>query len=316
LDDFFRRWEEDRIRRQQERREAQREASKSRRDWTAILIALLAAAFTGWQGFEAHRARIDAADAAKTAVAQAQNNFNTTRQDAKDSAAQARQDALDSINKQLDASKGLKNEAARSAKAAEDTAKTAALQVEVAERPWIKIKPTLVTPLTFNSPAYAGETARANIQLVLENTGTTVALNVLAWSDILPLDPGGGYRTALKRRSEWCDANRHPNQQGLAGFYLFPNEPFVELQTVGPPMKQVIQAARDNVEGLKGKVGFVLVGCVSYRAPLQTQDQPRHETLFMYYLGRTDGDGFNPYFEPSGSANLQLIGVPDGFSAD
>ena len=60
-------------------------------------------------------------------------------------------------------------------------------------------------------------------------------------------------------------------------------------------MNQVLDVARNNVEGLKGKIGFVLVGCVCYRTPIQAEDQPSHETLFMYFLGRTDRVGLNPY---------------------
>ena len=39
----------------------------------------------------------------------------------------------------------------------------------------------------------------------------------------------------------------------LAGYYLFPNESFIETHSVGTPMNQVLDVARNNVEGLKGK---------------------------------------------------------------
>jgi hypothetical protein len=310
--------------------EAERERWAVRLAFAALVISLFALGVTylQWRSAEraadiANQARIDAntSSAAALAVAErarvdAVNLAERQRADAQMTLSTQRKDAATALEAQTKRADQANVLADRSAKAAEATAKTAAVQVEVSERPWIKIKPTLVSPLIFNSPAQAGAVANASVRLELENTGNTVALNILTWTDILPLDPGSGWRGALKRRSEWCDANRHPNQQVLGGYYLFPNEPFVEVHSVGPPMNRVLDAARDNIEGLKGKVGFVLVGCVSYRAPLQTQDQPSHETLFMYFLGRTDRVGLNPYVEPSGSVDLQLVAMPDGFSAD
>ena len=222
--------------------EAERERWMVRLAFAALPVSLIALFFTFLQWKSAERAadiadhgRIDANNSSAAALAVAEQ----ARKDAVTGAERQRTDAavaLEAQTKRADRANAL---ADRSARAAEETAKTAALQVEVTERPWIKVKPTLVTPLTFNSPVQAGEVASANVQLVLENTGNTVALNVLSWSDILPLDPTGGYRSALKRRSEWCDANRHPDPRGLAGFYLFPNEPFVEVHTVGPPMDRL-----------------------------------------------------------------------------
>jgi hypothetical protein len=311
--------------------EASRERWTVRLAFAALFISLVALGVTylQWRSAEraadiADHARIDANKASSEALAVAErarvdavNLAERQRADAQMTLSAQRRDAATALEAQTERADRANALADRSAKAAEDTAKTAALQVEVTERPWIKVKATLITPLTFNTPVQVGEVASAKVQLLLENTGKTVALNVLSWSDILPLDPSGGYRAALKRRSEWCDANRHPNPQGLAGYYVFPNDPFVEVQTVGPPMNLVFQAVSQNTGGMKGKVGFVLVGCVSYRAPLQTEDQSRHETRFLYYLGNPDPAGLLvPFVEPSGIANLQLVAIPDGFSAD
>ncbi len=299
--------------------EADRERWMVRLAFAALPVSRIALLFTYMQWKSAERAadltdhaRIDANTSSAAALAAAEQ----ARKDAVFEAERQRVDAaaaLDAQTKRADRANAL---ADRSAKAAEETAKTAALQIEVSERPWIKVKPTLVSPLVFNSPVQAGAVAGATVRLDLESTGNTVALNILAWTDILPLDAVGGYRGALKRRSEWCDANRHPKRQMLAGYYLFPNESFIETHSVGTPMNRVLDVARDNVEGLKGKIGFVLVGCVCYRTPIQAEDQPSHETLFMYFLGRTDRVGLNPYVEPSGSVDLQLVAMPDGFSAD
>ena len=64
------------------------------------------------------------------------------------------------------------------------------------QRPWVKVKNRMVKPLTFDTPAWKGPVASATIEDILENTGTTVALNVLYWEDIIPLDSDGPWHGA------------------------------------------------------------------------------------------------------------------------
>ncbi len=137
------------------------------------------------------------------------------------------------------------------------------------ERPWIKIKHRIVRPLTFNVARWQGPVANLIVEDTLENVGPSVALNVFSWEDVLPTDTNGGYQTALARRSQWCDANRHPDGQRLSGFMLFPHDPFTQQSSIGPFMKTVNEAANANSNGLQGKVGFVLVGCVVYRSSFE-----------------------------------------------
>lgn len=61
-----------------------------------------------------------------------------------------------------------------------------------------------------------------------------------------------------------------------------------------------------------------MVGCVSYRAPFESVDELRHQTRYVYLLGRTGADGiFNNYIEPTGTVTgLEVVSLPDGFSAD
>jgi hypothetical protein len=187
------------------------------------------------------------------------------------------------------------------------------------QRPWVKVKNRIAKPLTFDTPAWKGPVANATIEDILENTGTTVALNVLFWEDIIPLDSDGPrYTAALKRRSEWCDANRHPDLHAPSGFMLFPKDPMVQQSSVGPPMETVIKAANANSSsGLVGKVGFVLVGCIAYRSSFEPKTDPTHQTRFIYLLGQPVDGGTMPYVVPKGTAgSLQLIQIPDGFSAD
>jgi hypothetical protein len=186
------------------------------------------------------------------------------------------------------------------------------------ERPWVKIKHRIVQPLTFGVERWKGPIASLVVEDTLENVGPTVALNVFSWEDVLPTDSNGGYQSALARRSQWCDANRHPESRSLSGFMLFPHDPFAQQSSVGPFMKIVNDAANANPDGLHGKVGFVLVGCVVYRSSFEPTTNPTHQTRFIYFLAEPMANGtVQPYVIPTGVAErLQLIQFPDGFSAD
>lgn len=201
--------------------------------------------------------------------------------------------------------------------AAKSAADTAHASLVLSQRPWIKVKLRIIKPLTFNTPAWKGPVAGMVIEDALENVGSTVALNVLSWEDLIPVDPDQSIRTALVRRTQWCDANRHPDPRSLSGFMLFPKDPIVEKSTVGPSMEIVMKAAKANPNFMAGKVAFVLVGCVSYRSTFEPITAPRHETRFVYYLGEPQNVGIQPFVDPHGVANkLRLVEVPDELSAD
>jgi hypothetical protein len=208
------------------------------------------------------------------------------------------------------------NAAASAARAATSQAATAQQQLELSERPWIKIKHRIVGPLTFGVPGWKEPVANAVIEDTVENVGQSVALDVLQWEDIIPLDYESSDKIALARQNQWCDANRHP-AGSLPGYILFPHDAFVQNEIVGPTMETVLKAAKASPKGLTGKVSFVMVGCVSYRIPFESPNAPRHETKFMYTLGHPAVDGVQPWIEPHGThPELRLITFPKGFSAD
>jgi hypothetical protein len=190
-------------------------------------------------------------------------------------------------------------------------------QTEVAERPWIKITPKIIEPLTFDVMRNAGPVATMTTENIIENVGQSVALNVLSWEDVMPLDPDGSSRTARARQDQWCGAHRHIQNGEMSGSVLFPHSPSVERMGMGPLMTKVNEAAAKNVL-LPGKVSFVLVGCISYRSSFEPPTNPSHQTRFIYWLGIPyDWGGFQPNIVPSGVASqLQLIQMPDGFTAD
>jgi len=166
--------EEARLRRERQERQKreglldEREHRREERETHTLRINIGLAVFAGlaalaalWQGYESHRA-----------TKEAQKNFETTREDAKQSAAQARQDALATINKQLDAQRELRDQAARSANAAESTAAISAQSFHVSERAYVSLTPLLGRPL---------ETGKQTIlSLLIENNGRTPALGLTA----------------------------------------------------------------------------------------------------------------------------------------
>jgi hypothetical protein len=206
--------------------------------------------------------------------------------------------------------------AIRQADAAATQAYIAQQQLMLSERPWIKIRHRIAKPLTFDHPAWKGKVATVTIENTIENVGQSVALDVLIWEDVFPQD-AFGIRTARARRDEVCNAERH-STGGLSGYILFPHDPLTENSVVGPSMEVVMKAVSASPQGLRGKAAFVLVGCVSYRVPFESRDDPRHETRFIYMLGRSLGwGGVQPFVEPRGvHPEIQLIAFPDGFSAD
>jgi len=208
-----------------------------------------------------------------------------------------------------------------SADAAKSDAETAAAGLVLGQRPWVKIKHRIVSPLTFNIGGRASSipVAMMTVEDTIENIGQSVAENVLSWEDVIPMDPDHSTKTARARQKEWCDANRHPDPRGLSGYTLFPHDPSIEQSSVGPQMPKVAEAViRNEARDINGKVAFVLVGCVCYRSSFEKPDAPTHQTRFMYYLGVPQKEGgFQPYIFPQGvAADLRLITIPDGFTAD
>jgi hypothetical protein len=208
-----------------------------------------------------------------------------------------------------------------SATAATSSAKTARDALVIGNRPWIKVVPRIVQPLTFDQLRNAGPMAIMTLVNHIENVGQSVALNLTTYEEIFPV--GLDLGPALARRQERCDAYRHSHQAD-AGSVRFPHDPLDEGQIVGATMvdiKKVIDEDQKNptAKGTFGsKVSFVLIGCVNYRSSFEPEDAPRHQTAFFYWLGVPTGDGtWFSAVAPSGvAAQLQLIETPLYFSAD
>lgn len=297
-------------------------------DWiTAISAAITAFAtviimmWAGLQWHEMHTGGVDTHALAEAAHQQASAASSFAQ------SASRINDGIEEAVKKLDAQATATQRAAQAARSAADTASA---QLVLSERPWLRIKHRIVNPLTFNVDTYNGPTAIVTLEDTIENIGQSVAVNVLHWEDIVPLDPDTwGTETARARQKQYCDTNRHPAKQGLQGFTMFPHDPSVSNSTVGVAMDKVRAAelhdrpSRPSIRippnsSLDGTVGFVIVGCVFYRASFEPEDRPTHQTRFMYRLAVPHGEmTFYPWVSPVGVASsLQLLAIPDGFTTD
>lgn len=183
-------------------------------------------------------------------------------------------------------------------------------QLFLQERPWLKISHTIIKPLTFDVTRQGGQMAIMTIQNIVENVGQTVALNVSTWEDVLPVDMASP-TPALLRQAEVCESKR---QGVITGYTVFPHDPFTEQQTVGPSMAEIAKVERHD----NGMASFVLVGCVSYGSSLEPMNGRRHETQFMYFLGKSDVEGgMETLVNPHGVADrLVLFKAPLILAAD
>jgi hypothetical protein len=204
--------------------------------------------------------------------------------------------------------------------AAKSAAETAASQLVLTQRPWIKITHRILSPLTFNVPGNGGQIDSMAVEDTLENVGNSVALHIFSWEDVIPIDEDYSLRTARARQDEWCNSNRHRDTSEHSGYVLFPKDSFRQTSQIGGEMQTVNRMAKLN-KIVPGKVGFVLVGCVAYRSSFEPETAPAHETKFIYRLaerphGAIEGP-VQPFVVPTGVAGkLQLVAFPDGFSAD
>lgn len=89
---------------------------------------------------------------------------------------------------------------------------------------------------------------------------------------------------------------------------LFPHDPSVQYSEMAPLMTRVKEAL--SAFPIKGKVGFVMVGCVVYRSSFEPRDKPNHQTQFLYDLGIPERGGLMPYIVPKGPASEVRL-IPD-----
>jgi len=220
--------------------------------------------------------------------------------------------AVGKLNLQAGELENSVKQAGRLADAASRSADTAKEALIIANRPWVKVAIDQTGPLTFLSDG----SAQIGLQEKIENIGSSVALRVFVWYDIMPFDSmPNPLRTATNRQKQSCDANRFPKST-MTGDLIFPHQPITYPAIDFRIPKEHVVPVTDK--GLEGKVAFLLVGCASYRSSFEDSTVPSHETFFRYMIGKSEkGIEFLPYLDPTGThPDYVFIQYPDGFNAN
>lgn len=166
--------------------------------------------------------------------------------------------------------------------AATITARTAAKELELSERPWIDAGINLVGPLKFGDDG-----ASVNLNIALRNTGHSPALNTGIESEILI---GGNGATASKFRQGVCD--RAAKEIGIS---LFQNVPFSQVNGTVLP-RQEIEKDKVSMEHLAFKLGDkflwpAVIVCIAYHPVFD--EKKVYYTSYILDLMRRDEVG-NP----------------------
>jgi hypothetical protein len=176
-------------------------------------------------------------------------------------------------------------------------------QFDLAQRPWIEPKHQGIGPLVFDTKR--GWTAEVNG--IFENTGASIALNLLSWEDMLPFNGNTQFGPAKRRQEEWCDANRHPKPTFVTGEILFPKG-ITQFRTTVAIAEKGITADTH---------GLVIVGCVVYRASYDAPDRPTRQTRYAYILSVSDQDVIMGVPKSKDvPKNVFLVKLPALWSAD
>jgi len=151
-------------------------------------------------------------------------------------------------------------ETKKAANAADSAAKTAANQLELAERPWVDANIAVGGPLIFNING-----ASLPLKIALRNTGNSPALAAAAYP--LPLI-GAQAVNAVAYRGKVCET-----AEGLGlnnGFSIFPNAHPLEQEIDVGISKEDIESGKASKEFPNSKFGEVILSpavvvCIAYR---------------------------------------------------
>jgi hypothetical protein len=189
----------------------------------AVIMSALAALFVCLQWYEMHTGGKDTHDLAVAAGNQATwtqrlADSAKTQSDRTQTLADRMKDQADRTKDVADRTKNLADQAIIQSKAAERSAGTARDALQIGNRPWIKISHRIVEPLNFSFVGASGPAATMRVEDTMENVGQTVAINVLAWEDIIPNDYETvratnvtipSVKSAVGRQDDWCGTNRN-----------------------------------------------------------------------------------------------------------
>ncbi len=183
-----------------------------------------------------------------------------------------------------------------SADAAKSAADTAAKQLEMSERPWIKVKLVSHGPFTFSSSGYAN----LGLQFALKNVGHSVAAGVTIETRMFPVLGNEVFTKSIEHQKEVCAIARERkiDPQGLAGgaLSLFPEDespsPYTVDVAIDKPSIDSTIFRKDRFFPGSQEIYPIVVGCADYQF---TFESGHHQTGFIYEVRQLNpADRFHP----------------------
>jgi hypothetical protein len=206
----------------------------------------------------AEQARRDAVMEAEKQRVDGQNTLAVQRRDA---AA-----ALEAQTKRADRANVL---ADRSAKAAEETAKTSAEQLDVADRPWVSIDMNVIGPLTFDANG-----ANLKTLMTLRNSGHSPAAGLWILGELLSM----AATDLTVERDRLCEeAKAQATTNPRMATTLFPTSDYNREWIFTSGKESLENAIKEN----HGIIIPALIVCVAYR-PAFTMSV--HKTARIYWV--------------------------------
>lgn len=174
----------------------------------------------------------------------------------------------------------------KAANAAKESADTAQKQLELSERPWIKIVDVkthgdnpIIPALSFQKIGpYKDVSQQATFQLIisLKNIGHSVADIAVSYELFFPVWDSGGYWNVISsEQKRFCDSPAGKVPQFYPKFVVFPGEPF---DWHGAATGLINPSVMNHLPG-QGETGYILpviIVCTNYRLrPLEKSYQTR-----------------------------------------
>ncbi len=181
----------------------------------------------------------------------------------------------------------------RSTLAAQKSADSAAAQLQVTDRPWVKATPKKVSPITFD--AEGRMTLAVNFDLT--NVGHSVATGVTIYSGAFAQESGSirYFEDPPKRQKELCGKP----QEGGVVLTLFPEETkelgiriYISHEEMAKNIVPPPPGAPNPPIPAGDRISPILFGCVDYRYGGLAK---HHQTGFIYSVGRLESDGPIPH---------------------
>jgi hypothetical protein len=202
-------------------------------------------------------------------------------------------------------------ESKKAAKAAESAATTASNELELSDRPWLRVEADAKNGLMFVN----GRQASFMLTLSIKNVGKSIAKGIQVDAKIVPTDPGMPLVTdAAQRQGQLCD---HPMLTPIGAFDLFPSDNPTERQIDVSALPSEIAAQSVKATFPNGSshdiVGFYVFGCVTYRSSFGNS---YHQTRFSYHLisGPFQTANGKPFFAKRSDGNLLMDGFEVGIN--